>query len=118
MPGSDKFATGFSAKAANQCKQAVVAAQAATTAGHQGLLGGLWRFDGDQRLGSYQHGQRLHAAIHRLHDHAGQSPPDSSKFYTTATTCNIAGSANPVTRLPDVFTAITTTLTKPRLLPN
>jgi hypothetical protein len=41
---------------------------------------------------------------------------DSTKFYTTASTCNIAGSANPVTQLPDVFKAITTTLTKPRLI--
>ena len=85
--------------------------------GHQDLLGGLWRFDCDQRLQQLQHGQRLHAEIHRLHDHAGDRL-DSSKFYTTASTCKIAGSANPVTKLPDVFKAITTSLTKPRLITN
>ena len=43
---------------------------------------------------------------------------DATKFYTTNTGCKINGSANPVTQLPDIFRAITTTLTKPRLLSN
>ena len=43
---------------------------------------------------------------------------DSAKFYTTNTNCKINGSANPVTQLPAIFQAITTTLTKPRLLPH
>ena len=68
---SDNFATGFSAKATNQCKQAVEAGASCDGGGHQGLLGGLWRFDGDQRLQQLQHGKRLLAEIHRLHDHAG-----------------------------------------------
>ena len=43
---------------------------------------------------------------------------DSSKFYTTNSSCKINGSANPVTQLPAIFQAITTTLTKPRLILN
>ena len=43
---------------------------------------------------------------------------DSSKFYTTTTTCRMNGSPNPVSQLPGVFQAITTSLTKPRMLVN
>jgi len=43
---------------------------------------------------------------------------DSSKFYTTTNTCKMNGSPNPVSQLPGVFQAITTSLTKPRMLVN
>ena len=43
---------------------------------------------------------------------------DSTKFFTTNTACKINGSANPPSQLPDLFKAITTSLTKPRLLPH
>jgi hypothetical protein len=114
---SDKFATGFSANAANQCKQAVVAAQAATTAGtkvYSVAYGASTATSGSASCSTDSGYSPLYTACTTMQAIAS----DSSKFYTTATTCNIAGSANPVTRLPDVFTAITTTLTKPRLLPN
>jgi hypothetical protein len=43
---------------------------------------------------------------------------DPSTFYTTKSTCNINGSANPPSQLPTIFQAITTSLTKPRLISN
>jgi len=43
---------------------------------------------------------------------------NANLFYTTNSNCNISGSANSVTQLPAIFQAITTTLTKPRLLSN
>ncbi len=41
---------------------------------------------------------------------------DSSKFYSTDTSCKISGSPNVVSQLPTVFKAIGTSLTKPRLV--
>jgi hypothetical protein len=41
---------------------------------------------------------------------------DKSRFYTTSTGCQMAGSPNAVTTLPSAFQSITTTLTKPRLV--
>ncbi|HEY6981082.1 VWA domain-containing protein [Reyranella sp.] len=43
---------------------------------------------------------------------------DKSLFYTTNSACQISGSANQVSGLPQLFQAITTTFTKPRLLLN
>jgi Flp pilus assembly protein TadG len=43
---------------------------------------------------------------------------DSSKFYTTSAGCQLNGSPNPPSKLPSVFQAITSQLTKPRLLVN
>ena len=111
---ADNFATVIH-QGTNQCKQAVEAAQAATTAG--------------TKVYSVAYGADATSASGCSKD-SGYSPhykpcttmqaiaSNSSKFYTTSTTCKIAGSANPVTQLPDVFKAITTTLTKPRLITN
>jgi Flp pilus assembly protein TadG len=114
---SDKFATGYSAKATNQCKQAVEAAQAATTAGtkvYSVAYGASTATSGSSSCSTESGYTPKYTACTTMQAIAS----DSSKFYTTASTCNIAGSANPVTKLPDVFKAITTTLTKPRLITN
>jgi hypothetical protein len=109
---SADFASGYSTKAAKQCQQAVTAAQAATAA--------------NVKVYSVAYG----AATSGCSTDTGYSPAynpcttmqaiasDSSKFYTTNTNCKINGSANPPSQLPSIFQAITTTLTKPRLISN
>jgi hypothetical protein len=106
------FAMGYDSKATDQCKQAVVAAQAATAA--------------NVKVYSVAYG----AATSGCGKDTGYSPAynpcsamkaiasDSTTFYSTSSTCKITGSTNTVAQLPDVFKAITTTLTKPRLLSN
>ena len=114
---SDNFATGYSAKATNQCKQAVEAAQAVTAAGtkvYSVAYGASTATSGSDSCSTESGYSPKYTACTTMQGIAS----DSSKFYTTASTCNIAGSANPVTKLPDVFKAITTTLTKPRLITN
>jgi Flp pilus assembly protein TadG len=110
--GSEHFASGNSTKTVNQCKQAVTAAQTVTAAG--------------TKVYSVAYG----ASTSGCGTDSGYTPlykpcstmqaiaSDSAKFYTTNTTCKINGSANPVTQLPSIFQAITTTLTKPRLISN
>ena len=100
---------GNSSKVSKQCDQAVTAAATATAAGTKiysvaygaATSGGCSTGDTRTPCTTMQ-------AI----------ASDSAKFYTTNTNCKIAGSANPVTQLPAIFTAITTTLTKPRLITN
>jgi hypothetical protein len=114
---SDNFATGYSSKATNQCKQAVEAAQAATAAGtkvYSVAYGASTATSGSSSCSTESGYTPKYTACTTMQAIAS----DSSKFYTTNSTCNIAGSANPVTKLPDVFKAITTTLTKPRLITN
>ena len=43
---------------------------------------------------------------------------DASTFFSTNSSCRIAGNPNPVTGLPGLFQAITTSLTKARILSN
>jgi len=109
---ADNFATGQSAKKDNQCKQAVDAARTAATAG--------------TKIYSVAYGASTSSGCSK--DTGGYTPlykpcttmqaiaSDSSAFYTTSATCKINGSVNPVTQLPDIFMAITTSLTKPRLI--
>jgi hypothetical protein len=114
---SDNFASGQSAKATNQCKQAVEAAQAATTAGtkvYSVAYGASTSTSGSSSCSTETGYSPKYTACTTMQAIAS----DSSKFYTTAATCSIAGSANPVAKLPDVFKAITTSLTKPRLITN
>ena len=114
---SDNFASGFSAKATNQCKQAVEAAQAVTTAGtkvYSVAYGASTATSGSDSCSTESGYSPKYTACTTIQAIAS----DSSKFYTTNSTFNIPGSANPVTKLPDVFKAITTTLTKPRLITN
>ncbi len=95
-------------KVSKQCGQAVTAAQAATTAGTKvyAVAYGAGS-SGCSSDDTYKPCSTMKAIA-----------SDSTTFYTTNSSCNINGSANPVTQLPDIFKAITTSLTKPRLIPN
>lgn len=97
-----------SSKLSKQCGQAVTAAQAATAAGTKvySVAYGAGN-SGCSSDDTYKPCSTMKAIA-----------SDSTTFYTTNSTCNINGSANPVTQLPDIFKAITTSLTKPRLIPN
>jgi Flp pilus assembly protein TadG len=108
---ADNFASSQSSLKDNQCKRAVDAAKAATTAG--------------TKIYSVAYGASTSGCSK---DTSGYTPlykpcstmqtiaTDSSTFYTTSATCKINGSVNPVTQLPDIFKAITISLTKPRLI--
>lgn len=97
-----------SSKVSRQCGQAVDAAKAATSAGTV-----VYAVAYGSPSSGCSSGDTYNpcTAMQNI-------ASDSTKFYTTSTTCKINGSANPVTQLPDIFKAITTTLTKPRLLPH
>ena len=97
-----------SSKVSRQCGQAVDAARAATAAGTVVYAVAYGAPSSGCSSGDTYNPCTAMQAI----------ASDSSKFYTTNTNCKINGSANPVTQLPDIFRAITTTLTKPRLLSN
>ena len=96
------------AKVSRQCGQAVDAAAAATSAGTVVYSVAYGAPSSGCSTGDTHNPCTGMQAI----------ASDPTKFFTTSTTCKINGSANPVTQLPDIFKAITTTLTKPRLLPN
>ncbi|SEN78427.1 Flp pilus assembly protein TadG [Rhodospirillales bacterium URHD0017] len=114
---SSKFATGYSANATNQCKQAVTAAQAATAEGtkiYSVAYGASTATSGSDSCSTESGYTPKYTPCTAMQAIAS----DTGKFYSTNATCSIAGSPNPVTKLPDVFKAITTTLTKPRLITN
>ena len=96
------------AKTTAQCDQAIAAAKAATTAGTKVYSVAYGAATSGCSSGDTHNPCTTMQAI----------ASDSTKFYTTSTTCKINGSANPVTQLPSIFQAITTTLTKPRLVLN
>jgi Flp pilus assembly protein TadG len=91
-----------------QCDRAIAAAQAATAAG--------------TRVYSVAYGAATSGCssgdTHNPCTTMQAMASDSSKFYSTTTGCQMNGSPNPVSHLPGVFQAITTTLTKPRMLVN
>jgi Flp pilus assembly protein TadG len=95
-------------KTTKQCDQAISAAQAATAAG--------------TKVYSVAYGAATTGCssgdTHNPCTTMQSVASDPTKFYSTDATCKINGSANPVTQLPSIFQAITTTLTKPRLLLN
>jgi Flp pilus assembly protein TadG len=95
-------------KVSKQCGQAVTAAQAATAAGTKvySVAYGAGN-SGCSSDDTYKPCSTMKAIA-----------SDATTFYTTNSSCNINGSANPVTQLPEIFKAITTSLTKPRLIPN
>jgi hypothetical protein len=100
---------GQSSKVNAQCEQAVTAAQAATAAGtkiYSVAYGAMT--SGGCSTGDTRTPCTTMQAI----------ASDPSTFYTTNATCNINGSANPPSQLPTIFQAITTSLTKPRLISN
>ena len=106
---ADNFAGGT--KKDNQCKLAVDAAKAATTAGTKiySVAYGAEPSSGCSKDTGYT---PLYKPCSTMQNIASSS----SAFYTTSATCKIDGSVNPVTQLPDIFKAITTSLTKPRLI--
>ncbi len=109
---------GQSDKLNSQCQQAVTAAAAATTAG--------------TRVYSVAYGASSSSGCSRGSNNPSKGSgdtmypcatmkaiaSDSSKFYTTSTSCQNANSANTYTNLPLAFQAITGTLSKPRLVTN
>ena len=95
-------------KVSRQCGQAVDAARAATAAGTVVYAVAYGAPSSGCSSGDTYNPCTAMQAI----------ASDATRFYTTNATCNISGSANPVTQLPSIFQAITTTLTKPRLMPN
>ena len=96
------------AKVSRQCGQAVDAAHTATAAGTV-----VYAVAYDSPNSGCSSGDTYNPCT------AMQAiASDGTRFYTTNASCNISGSANPVTQLPQIFQAIATTLTKARLLPN
>jgi len=108
-----------SSKVANQCQQAVTAAQAITS-----YVATPTSTLAPSTIYSVAYG----AATSGCGKDTGYSPlynpcttmkaiaSDPTKFYSSDSNCVITGSANTVGQLPDLFSAITTNLTKPRLL--
>lgn len=110
-----------SSKVANQCNQAITAAQAATTAGTTiyavAYGASTTPVSSDGRSGSCVKDDfsAKRSACTTMQGIAS----NSTKFYSTNSTCQITGSTNQVSQLPTVFQAISTSLasqTKPRLL--
>lgn len=117
---STSFASGNSSKATDQCKAAVTAGQTATAA--------------NVTIYSVAYGALTsNSSSSGCYKDTGYSPAytpcttmqgiasDSTKFYTTNTSCKINGTAPSVTQLPAIFAAIKdnlATLTKPRLIAN
>lgn len=105
---SSSFASGQSAKASKQCGQAVTAAQTATTAGTTVYSVAYGAASSGCSTGDTYNPCSAMKAI----------ASDSTRFYSTDSTCQISGSANSISQLPSVFSAISTNLTKPRLILN
>jgi Flp pilus assembly protein TadG len=96
------------AKTTNQCAQYVTAAQAATTAGTTVY---------SVAYGASTSGcstDTTYKPCSAMKDVAS----DSTKFFSTDTTCVPSVSGNTLTNLPSIFTQIAVNLTKPRLLTN
>ncbi|WP_296335316.1 pilus assembly protein TadG-related protein [Reyranella sp.] len=91
-----------------QCDRAIAAAQAATAAGTQVFSVAYGASTSGCSSGD------THNPCTTMQSLAS----DSSKFYTTSSTCQLNGSPNPPSKLPSVFQAITSQLTKPRMLVN
>jgi Flp pilus assembly protein TadG len=89
-----------------QCDQAIAAAQAATAAGYQVYSVAYGASSSGCSSGDTHNPCTTMQAI----------ASDKTRFYTTSTGCQMAGSPNAVASLPTAFGSITTTLTKPRLL--
>jgi hypothetical protein len=97
-----------SSKVSAQCGQAVTAAQTATTAGTTVYSVAYGAASSGCSTGDTYNPCSTMKAI----------ASDSSRFYTTDSSCQISGSPNPVSQLPSVFTSISANLTKPRLVMN
>ena len=97
-----------SGKTSKQCGQAVTAAQTATTAGTTVYAVAYGAPSSGCSTGDTYNPCSAMKAI----------ASDSTKFYSTDSSCQISGSANTISSLPSVFSAISTNLTKPRLILN
>ncbi len=91
-----------------QCEQAVTAAQAATAAGTKVFSVAYGASTSGCSSGDTRNPCTTMQSM----------ASDPSKFYTTSSGCQLNGSPNPPSKLPSVFQAITSQLTKPRLLVN
>jgi Flp pilus assembly protein TadG len=103
--------SGQSSKVANQCAQAVTAAQAATTAGTQVFSVAYGASTSSSSSCSTDSPTHISACTTMQ-----TIASDSGKFYSTDSTCS---STNTFSQLPSVFQAISSALTsqtKPRLL--
>jgi len=89
-----------------QCDQAIAAAQAATAAGTTVYAVAYGAPTSGCSSGDTHNPCTTMQAI----------ASDKSRFYTTDSSCQMTGSPNAVASLPSAFQAITTTLTKPRLV--
>lgn len=92
-----------------QCEQAVTAAQAATAAGTKVF---------SVAYGASTRGCSSSGDTYNPCTTMQSMASDPSKFYTTSSGCQLNGSPNSPSKLPSVFQAITSQLTKPRLLVN
>jgi Flp pilus assembly protein TadG len=93
-------------KTTKQCDQAIAAAQAATAAGTTVYAVAYGAPTSGCSSGDTHNPCTTMQAI----------ASDSTRFYSTDSSCQIAGSANAISSLPAAFQAITTNLTKPRLV--
>jgi Flp pilus assembly protein TadG len=95
-----------SGKTTKQCDQAIAAAQAATAAGTTVYAVAYGAPSSGCSSGD------THNPCTTMQTIAS----DKTRFYSTDSSCQIAGSANAIGSLPAAFQAITTNLTKPRLV--
>jgi Flp pilus assembly protein TadG len=93
-------------KTTKQCDQAIAAAQAATAAGTTVYAVAYGAPSSGCSSGDTHNPCTTMQAI----------ASDKTRFYSTDSSCQIAGSANAIGSLPAAFQAITTNLTKPRLV--
>lgn len=106
---SAKELSNQSTKTSKQCDQAIAAAQAATNAGTTVY---------SVAYGASTSGCGSQGDTHNPCTTMQAIASDKSRFYTTSSTCQLTGAPNAIPSLPDAFKAITTNLTKPRLVAN
>jgi len=110
---------GQTAKVANQCQQAVTAATAITSYATSPTSTMAPATIYSVAYGAPTSGCGKDTGYSPLYNPCTTMKAiasDPTKFYSSDSNCVITGSANAVGQLPDLFTAITTNLTKPRLL--
>jgi len=96
-----------SGKTSKQCDQAIAAAQAATAVGTTVYA---------VAYGASTSGCGSTGDTHNPCTTMQAIASDKTRFYSTSSTCQMSGAPNTIPSLPDAFKAITTNLTKPRLV--
>jgi Flp pilus assembly protein TadG len=94
-------------KTSKQCDQAIAAAQAATAAGTTVYA---------VAYGASTSGCGSTGDTHNPCTTMQAIASDKTRFYSTSSTCQMNGAPNAIPSLPGAFKAITTNLTKPRLV--